>query len=90
MPLENWIMMNIMSTVLMLVIICPFVIKKISPKIGCLNGNLGLNQGPIILMIENYKSGLIWDIIKKSPHIIDGLKKAGFSGGWLDQITTKN
>lgn len=44
----------------------------------------GLNQGPIILMIENYKTGLIWDIIKNSPHIIGGLQKAGFSGGWLD------
>ncbi|MEO6232327.1 MAG: glucoamylase family protein [Ferruginibacter sp.] len=50
---------------------------------------LGLNQGPVILMIENYKSGLIWDIIKRCPHIIDGLKKAGFSGGWLDDTTIK-
>jgi hypothetical protein len=41
-------------------------------------------------MIENYKSGLIWDIIKKSPNIINGLQKAGFSGGWLDQISTKD
>jgi hypothetical protein len=46
----------------------------------------GLNQGPIILMIENYKTGLIWDIIKRSPHIVNGLQKAGFSGGWLDKI----
>src|SRR5665213_2234544 len=32
----------------------------------------GLNQGPVILMIENYKSGLIWDIMKKCPYIING------------------
>ncbi len=44
----------------------------------------GLNQGPVILMIENYKSGLIWDIMKRCPHIINGLHRAGFSGGWLD------
>jgi hypothetical protein len=49
----------------------------------------GLNQGPVILMIENYKSGLIWDIMKKCPHIINGLHRAGFSGGWLDLTTMK-
>ncbi len=43
----------------------------------------GLNQGPVILMIENYKSALIWDIIKRCPYIIKGLQRAGFSGGWL-------
>jgi hypothetical protein len=47
---------------------------------------LGLNQGPIILMIENYKSGLIWNIMKKCPHIIKGFKRAGFSDGWLDKM----
>jgi hypothetical protein len=46
----------------------------------------GLNEGPIILMIENFRSQLIWKIIKKSPYIINGLRLAGFSGGWLDQI----
>ncbi len=49
----------------------------------------GLNQGPIILMIENYKTGLIWDIMKRCPHIINGLRRAGFSGGWLDLTTIK-
>lgn len=43
----------------------------------------GLNQGPVILMIENYKSGLMWNILKNSPHIVNGLKNAGFKGGWL-------
>jgi len=46
----------------------------------------GLNQGPIILMIENYKTGLIWKTIKKSPHIITGLRRVGFTGGWLDEV----
>ena len=49
----------------------------------------GLNQGPVILMIENYTSGLIWNIMKKCPYIIKGLLRAGFSGGWLDNITNK-
>lgn len=44
----------------------------------------GLNEGPIILMIENFRSQLIWKIIKKCPYTINGLRLAGFSGGWLD------
>jgi hypothetical protein len=37
-----------------------------------------LNQGPIILMIENYYSGLIWNLLKKNPHLNEALKRAGF------------
>jgi hypothetical protein len=37
-------------------------------------------------MIENYKSNLVWNIMKRNPYIIAGLKKAGFKGGWMDQI----
>jgi hypothetical protein len=47
----------------------------------------GLNEGPIILMIENFQSQLIWKLIKNSPYIIQGLRLAGFQGGWLDQVT---
>ncbi len=49
----------------------------------------GLNQGPVILMIENYKSGLIWDIMKRCTPIMNGLRRAGFRGGWLDMETSK-
>jgi predicted esterase len=45
---------------------------------------LGIDQGPIVLMIENHRSGFIWNLMKKNPYIVAGLKKAGFSGGWLD------
>jgi hypothetical protein len=44
----------------------------------------GLNQGPIIIMIENYQSELIWKTIRKCPHIVEGLRRAGFRDGWLD------
>jgi hypothetical protein len=44
---------------------------------------LGLDQGPIIAMIENYRSDLIWKTMRKNPYIVAGLKKAGFTGGWL-------
>jgi hypothetical protein len=44
---------------------------------------LGIDQGPIVIQIENYKSGFVWNIMKKNPYVIEGLKKAGFTGGWL-------
>ena len=44
---------------------------------------LAIDQGPILLMIENYRTGLVWNLLKKSPYVTDGLRKAGFAGGWL-------
>lgn len=46
---------------------------------------LGIDQGPILLMIENQQSELIWNVMKKNPYIVAGLKKAGFKGGWLSE-----
>ncbi|MEO5590128.1 MAG: glucoamylase family protein, partial [Gemmatimonadaceae bacterium] len=46
---------------------------------------LGIDQGPIIAMIENYRSDLVWRVMRTNPHIIRGLKRAGFTGGWLDK-----
>jgi hypothetical protein len=43
----------------------------------------GLNQGPIILMIENFQTELIWKTIRKCPYIAVGLRRAGFRDGWL-------
>jgi hypothetical protein len=43
----------------------------------------GLNQGPIILMIENYRTGLLWQLMRNCPYIARGLRRAGFGGGWL-------
>jgi hypothetical protein len=45
--------------------------------------NLGLNDGPIVLMIENYRSDLLWKLMRRCAPIRDGLLKAGFVGGWL-------
>lgn len=44
---------------------------------------LGIDQGPILAMIENHRSGLIWDVMRSSPPIRRGLERAGFTGGWL-------
>ena len=43
----------------------------------------GLNQGPIVLMIENYRSGLLWRLTRNCQYIVSGLRRAGFTGGWL-------
>jgi hypothetical protein len=45
--------------------------------------NFGLNNGPIVIMIENYRSGLVWETLKNCPHLVRGLRLAGFRGGWL-------
>ena len=45
--------------------------------------HFGLNQGPIVLMIENYRTGLLWQWMRTCPYLITGLRRAGFSGGWL-------
>ncbi|HTO15218.1 MAG TPA: glucoamylase family protein [Edaphocola sp.] len=45
--------------------------------------HFGLNQGPIVLMIENYRSGLLWKWMRACPYIVAGLRKADFTGGWL-------
>lgn len=46
-------------------------------------GYYGLDQGPIMMMIENYRSGMIWRMMRRCPYIVNGLRRAGFSGGWL-------
>jgi len=44
---------------------------------------LGIDEGPIVAMIENHRSGLVWSTMRRNPHIVQGLKRAGFTGGWL-------
>jgi hypothetical protein len=57
----------------------------IVPGVGWFDGDyLGIDQGPILIMIENHRSGLIWELMKRSPPIVRGLCRAGFRGGWLE------
>lgn len=44
---------------------------------------LAIDQGPIIVMIENYRSGLLWDLLTSCPEIKAGMKKLGFSAPYL-------
>ena len=45
--------------------------------------HFGIDQGPVVLMIENYRTGLIWNLMRRSPYVATGLRRAGFRGGWL-------
>jgi hypothetical protein len=40
--------------------------------------HLAIDQGPIVVMMENYRSGLFWKLFMQIPDIQDGLKKLGF------------
>ena len=44
---------------------------------------LGIDPGPIVTMIANHRNGLIWQTMRKNPHLRRGLQRAGFQGGWL-------
>jgi len=46
--------------------------------------NYGLDQGPIVMMIENYRTGLVWNLMRRCPYVWRGLRQAGFAGGWLE------
>ncbi|BCH25039.1 glucoamylase family protein [Mesorhizobium sp. L-8-3] len=45
--------------------------------------HFGLNQGPIVLMIENHRTGVLWRLMRECPYVVAGLRRAGFTGGWL-------
>ena len=45
--------------------------------------HFGINEGPTVLMIENYRSGLIWSLMARSAPLVAGFRAAGFTGGWL-------
>lgn len=47
--------------------------------------HLAIDQGPIIVMIENYRTGLLWKLFMQIPDIQRGLKKLGFSSPWIKQ-----
>src|SRR5687768_5277410 len=54
------------------------------PGVGWFDDDyLGIDQGPILLMIENHRSGFIWETMKRNRHIVRGLCRAGFTGAWL-------
>jgi len=59
---------------------------RVVPGTGWVDDDyIGIDQGPIVLMIENHRSELVWKVMRNNPHIRRGLRRAGFSGSWLDR-----
>ncbi|MDP3802423.1 glucoamylase family protein [Brevundimonas sp.] len=59
---------------------------RIVPGVGWVDGDyLGIDQGPIVIQIENHRSDAVWRRMRGEPNLTRGLKRAGFTGGWLDQ-----
>ncbi len=44
---------------------------------------LGIDQGPILAMIENWRNGFVWRLMRRDADVVRGLCRAGFTGGWL-------
>ncbi len=60
----------------------------VDPTLGWVGRDyLGIDQGPIVAMLENYRSQLIWKTMRTNPYIVRGLRQAGFTGGWLDSTS---
>jgi hypothetical protein len=43
----------------------------------------GIDQAPMVLMIENFLSGMVWELMRGCAPLATGLRRAGFTGGWL-------
>ena len=51
-------------------------------------GEFGLDQGMVVLMVENFRSGLLWRLLRNCPFMRTGLGRAGFRGGWLSHTAS--
>ncbi|HYM81592.1 MAG TPA: glucoamylase family protein [Candidatus Limnocylindria bacterium] len=62
---------------------------RVDPTLGWFDTDyLGIDQGPILAMVENHRSGLVWRVTRRNRHVIRGLRAAGFTGGWLDSVAS--
>jgi hypothetical protein len=60
-----------------------FPVKKPGEFAWVSRWHYGLNQGPIVMMIENYRSEMLRELMRGCSYLVNGLRRAGFSGGWL-------
>ena len=65
-------------------------LKCYNPSFQASGGNgwicpasFAIEQGPVVLMIENHRSSLVWDLFRRNRYVVDGLRRAGFQDGWL-------
>lgn len=57
---------------------------RVVPGVGRFdNQYLGIDQGPILPMLENYRTGLVCSVMRGNSVMRTGLQRAGFIGGWL-------
>ena len=64
----------------------PLLHGRIIPGLCWVDGDyLGIDQGPIVAMIANHRDDFVWKRMRGSRPVIDGLRRAGFTGGWLDR-----
>jgi hypothetical protein len=66
----------------------PLMLGRRVPGLGWVDtDHVGIAAGQALAMIENFRSGLVWRVMRKNPHVRRGLRRAGFKGGWLDEQT---
>ena len=53
-------------------------------------GHYGLDQGIVLMMIENHRTGLPWQLMRGCAWLRHGLQRAGFGGGWLADAPTES
>ena len=57
---------------------------KVVPGFGWVDVDyLGIELGPLLAMIANYRGEIVWKGMRQHPVIRRGLQRAGFTGGWL-------
>jgi hypothetical protein len=57
---------------------------RIAPGVGWVDtDHLGIDQGPLLAMLGNYRGEVVWQALRRNPHLQRGLQRAGFRGGWL-------
>ena len=50
-----------------------------NPTVNWFNDDyIGIDQGPMLIMIENFRTGLVWDYVMKDPIIQEGLNRLGY------------
>jgi hypothetical protein len=58
-------------------------VSEAGPNGWTAEGAFGLDQGMVVLTIENCRTGMLWRLGRDNPFIRAGLRRAGFTGGWL-------
>ena len=62
--------------------LCPMFLKR--SLVGWYDTDwLGIDNGPVVSVAENFRTGMIWNLMRKNTTIIRGLRRADFRGGWL-------